>query len=69
MIEKGRKLGLEKASRICEVCHEGIETEIHFIFLCLELDTGKRENLFSGELSPMYQNFNKLEVQNKLLSL
>ena len=54
MTEKGRKLDLEKESRICEVCHEGIETEIHFIchegietgihfiFQCPELHTGKR---------------------------
>ena len=67
MIGKGRKLGLENESRICEACHEDIEIEIQLIFQYTELNMAKR-NLFSEELNSTYQNFNKLDVQNNLLS-
>ena len=68
MIEKGRKLGLEKESRISEVCQEYVETGTHFIFQCPELDRAKR-NLFSKQRNSMYQNFNKLDVPNKFTFL
>lgn len=37
-IERGRWRGISKESRICKLCFDGIEDEIHFLFICTKLE-------------------------------
>ena len=37
MIEIGRHKKLPKEERICQICHDGIEDEIHFLIKCKTL--------------------------------
>ena len=36
-IEIGRWRGLEREERICKLCNDGIEDEVHFLFHCSKL--------------------------------
>ena len=55
MIEKGRHMKLEKDERICPVCSEGVEDEIHFLLNCKQYDS-LREPLLH-ECSDLKMNF------------
>ena len=37
-IETGRWRGVERENRVCKLCNNGIENEIHFLFQCCKLD-------------------------------
>ena len=37
-IETGRWRGVQRENRICKLCSDGIETEIHFLFHCCSLE-------------------------------
>ena len=55
MIEKGRHLNLSIEERICPICHEGIEDEIHFLVKCKQFDS-LRKPIFERctELRPQF---------------
>ena len=57
MIEKGRHLKPKKREeeRICPVCNEGIEDEVHFIIKCKQYDSLRRPLLY--ECSQLRPNF------------
>lgn len=68
MIEKGRKLKLEKHLRTCKMCEDDIEDETHFIFECPKLNTNTRTS-FLKQLDEKYQNLKNLDNYNKLIFL
>ena len=37
-IETGRWRGIQREDRICKLCNNGIENEIHFLFHCCRLE-------------------------------
>jgi hypothetical protein len=55
MIEQGRHKKLPKEERICQICHEGIEDEIHFLIKCSQLQQ-LREPLLAAcsEIRPQF---------------
>ena len=52
MIEKGRKLRIDRDSRTCKICKSDKETKVHFIFQCPKLDIQKRERFTFGSYFP-----------------
>lgn len=42
-IEKGRHFNIPVEQRICELCHDGIEDEFHFLMQCKELQSQRVE--------------------------
>ena len=55
MIERGRHLNLEKHERICPVCSEGVEDEIHLLLKCNQYDSLRAPLLH--ECSELKRNF------------
>jgi hypothetical protein len=62
MIEIGRHKKLSKEDRICEVCNNGIEDEVHFLVRC-KLYEKLREPLFNfcTELRPHFEYYSDQE--------
>ena len=53
-LEIGRYRGIKAENRICPLCKNGVESEIHFLFECSELDRGdfmQSTNIDSNMLS------------------
>ena len=67
MIEKGRHMKLEKEERICPVCSEGVEDEIHFLLNCKQYDS-LREPLLH-ECSDLKRNFRYNSDVEKFISM
>lgn len=68
-IEKGRHLNLPVEQRICQLCHEGIEDEFHFLMLCKSLHS-QRTDLFSNitDIVPSFSDLSSKEQFNFLLT-
>lgn len=62
MIEVGRHMKVPKEDRICEVCKNGIEDEIHFLIKCQLYEAG-REPLFElcAGLRPQFRYYSDQE--------
>ena len=62
MIEVGRHMKVPKEDRICEVCKNGVEDEIHFLIKCQLYEAG-REPLFElcAGLRPQFRYYSDQE--------
>ena len=62
MIEVGRHMKLQKEERICQICHEEIEDEIHFLTKC-KIYEALRKPLFDCciELRPQFSYYSAKE--------
>ena len=66
-VETGRYFNIERNLRICKLCNDECETELHFLFKCSKLST-LRENLYLKvpELLSKSCNISKLEYLSQL---
>ena len=58
-VESGRYLGLKRSERICTICENGVEDEIHFLFTC-DSRRQTRSDLYA-KLPELLNNANLLE--------
>ena len=62
MIEVGRHMKLPKEERVCEVCNNGIEDEIHFLVKCKLYETLREPILdICTELRPQFRYYSDQE--------
>ena len=65
MIEVGRFRNIPVENRVCPVCNNGIEDEIHFLFVC-SFYTNIRTVYFNTIQQKGYTNFENENVSEKL---
>ena len=66
-IEKGRYCGTKVEDRICNLCKNGIEDEVHFLFTCPALN--KYRDPYIKYIDEKHKNFSVLSDENKLIWL
>ena len=64
-IEKGRDNGTKVEDRICNLCKNSIEDEVHFLFTCPVLS--KSRDPYVKYIDEKYENFCVLSDENKLI--
>ena len=58
MIEVGRHMKLQKQERICQICQEGVEDEIHFLITCKHYKTLRKPLIdYCTELRPPFEYY------------
>ena len=69
MIELGRHTDLDKDERICQICHEEVEDEIHFMIKCKFYDA-LRKPLFDhcSQLRPQFLYYSDKEKFQYVMS-
>ena len=66
-IEKGRYIGTTVEDRICNLCKNNIEDEVHFLITCPLLE--KFREPYIKNIKETYKNFSLLSDENKLIWL
>ena len=66
-IERGRYIGLQTEDRICKLCRNNIEDEVHFLLECQALQTERQEVI--DYLNETNKNFKNLDNCSKLVWL
>ena len=68
-IETGRWRGIPKEQRICKLCSNGIENEIHFLFYCSELNHIREQykEIISIDVEDDYARLKQLCSENVVL--
>ena len=66
-IERGRYKGIKADQRFCELCHNDVEDELHFLLICPLLNNTRKP--FLNAISSNYKNFDNLDVNQKFLWL
>ena len=72
-IEKGRYIGTKVEDRICNLCKNNIEDEVHFLITCPLLEKfpllEKLREPYINNIKETYKNFSLLSDENKLILL
>ncbi|MEW8547450.1 MAG: hypothetical protein AB2693_28420, partial [Candidatus Thiodiazotropha sp.] len=66
-IEQGRYKNISVDKRICKLCNDGIEDEIHFLLNCSVLDTTRKTTL--SEIYKLYPKTKDLNDKDKFIWL
>jgi hypothetical protein len=66
-IEKGRYIGTKVEDRICNLCKNNIEDEVHFLITCPLLE--KFREPYIKNIKETYKNFSLLSDENKIIWL
>ena len=66
-IELGRYRGIEKNKRMCKLCDEEVEDEIHFCMKCVMLDK-ERKKLFKY-MEKVITDFRHMNIENQFIGV